>query len=394
MFKNHPVLRLSDLKARHAMLVLSELRRREPLSRVELSQLVGCDGTTITRAVKSLMSRGLVVGAGKAESANGRPRERLVLNPSGGVFIGVALSPSGITGALTDLKGRIIQREQALFPPRPTRALFLETLERVTRGLLDAAGAKFLGMGISTFGTSLDGGLRLQVTANFPELRQLDLQEFFRTRFGLAPEFADMMLCRMQYELNRDPALSRGCTMLVSAGRGIGMALALDGKVVLSRGRHGGELGHNICEPDGLPCQCGRRGCLETRCSTGVLLRQAREATGDDALSFDRFAADYRRKRAYARSIVAPALRHLSIALANQVNNLSPDQVVLDGELPLLGDAFCRDLEAAVRALLFQAADTSVAFHFRTRREDSDLLGAAFLAIDARFNDPDFFAEK
>ena len=53
------ILTLSDLKARHTLLVLDTLRRHDGLSRVELARVAGCDNTTVTRAIRDLMACGL-----------------------------------------------------------------------------------------------------------------------------------------------------------------------------------------------------------------------------------------------------------------------------------------------------------------------------------------------
>ena len=383
-----PVLRLSDLKTHHALLLLNTLRQHASLSRVELAKAMDCDNTTVTRTVRDLLRRGLLRPVGKTERAHGRPREQLSLNPAGGGVIGIALTPTHITGALMDLTGNIRLREQIYFPQERTRTLFLEALSQVAARLIAAVRDPLLGMGVSTFGTSLDGGMSLNVTANFPELQHLDLKAFFQEKFGRTPLFADMMVCLMQYELNRAPELSRGTTLLVSAGSGIGMAVALDGTPLSGARRHGGELGHNICEPDGLPCKCGRRGCLETRASTDVLLAQARRSLNAPALSWEGFAEACRQDRHGARDIVRAAIPFLAIALANQVNNLAPEHLVITGDLLQTGAWLAHELEAALRKLLFQFTADGLQVLFRTEHDDSGVLGAACLALDNLFATP------
>ena len=386
-----PVLRLSDLKTRHALLLVNTLRKHASLSRVELAKAMSCDNTTVTRTVRDLLSRGLLRPVGKTEREHGRPREQLSLNPSGGGVIGIALTPTHITGALMDLAGNIRLREQIYFPQERTRTLFLEALSQVTERLVAAGRDNLLGMGVSTFGTSLDGGMSLNVTANFPELQHLDLNAFFKEKFGLSPHFADMMVCLMQHELDRAPELSQGTTLLVSAGSGIGMAVAVDGKPLSGARHHGGELGHNILEPNGLQCKCGRRGCLETRASADILLAQARRRLKAPALSWEAFAEACRQDRPAARDTVRAAVPYLAIAVANLVNNLAPEHLVFTGELFQTGPWLCAELEAALRKLLFQFTADGLQLIFRTERDDSSVLGAAGLVLDRLFDTPELF---
>ena len=89
-----------------------------------------------------------------------------------------------------------------------------------------------------------------------------------------------------------------GDVALVTIGFGIGCAFAMGSQIY--RGAHGGagELGHTVVDPDGEPCVCGLRGCLETLISDNALTRRARatgilpEGAGKDALNTAAAAGD------------------------------------------------------------------------------------------------------
>lgn len=70
--------------------------------------------------------------------------------------------------------------------------------------------------------------------------------------------------------------------VLFTVGTGIGGGIVLHGDIV--RGAHGiaAELGHVVAVPDGLPCGCGRRGCLEQYASGHALVRLAQASAKDD----------------------------------------------------------------------------------------------------------------
>lgn len=61
---------------------------------------------------------------------------------------------------------------------------------------------------------------------------------------------------------------------LLAIGTGIAAGVVLDGR--LHRGSHGlaGEIGHVVVDPDGAPCACGNRGCLETVAAGPALVRR------------------------------------------------------------------------------------------------------------------------
>jgi glucokinase len=75
--------------------------------------------------------------------------------------------------------------------------------------------------------------------------------------------------------------------MVVSTG--VGGGLVLDGKPLGGRTGNAGHLGHVVVEPDGLPCTCGGRGCVETVASGPMMVRWARQLgwPGDDAIALE-----------------------------------------------------------------------------------------------------------
>jgi glucokinase len=79
--------------------------------------------------------------------------------------------------------------------------------------------------------------------------------------------------------------------VLVTLGTGIGGAIVIDGEPY--RGRHGiaGEFGHMQVVPDGLPCDCGNRGCWEQYASGRVLTRRGR-AVADEGTPLGRRLLD------------------------------------------------------------------------------------------------------
>jgi glucokinase len=71
--------------------------------------------------------------------------------------------------------------------------------------------------------------------------------------------------------------------LFLALGTGVGGMLCLDGVPRLGPHHRAAELGHVIVEPDGAPCGCGQRGCLETIASATGITRLYRDALGEPA---------------------------------------------------------------------------------------------------------------
>ena len=131
----------------------------------------------------------------------------------------------------------------------------------------------------------------------------------------------------------------------VFVGTGLGSGAVLDGKLWRGAGNAAGELGHTQVVPDGIPCPCGRRGCLERYVSGSGFQGRLRAA-----LAEGRPTALKARTRGDTTVLTATlveeaategdpvalemwddAVRYLTIALANYVTLVNPRVLVLGG---------------------------------------------------------------
>jgi predicted NBD/HSP70 family sugar kinase len=118
---------------------------------------------------------------------------------------------------------------------------------------------------------------------------------------------------------------------------GIGAGLILNGRLYRGAAGLAGELGHRIVDPDGPVCRCGNRGCLETVASAGALVARLRPVHGED-LTVDGMLALARAGDEPARGVIAEAGRAIGRAVADLLNVLNPELVVVGGELADAGE--------------------------------------------------------
>ncbi len=166
----------------------------------------------------------------------------------------------------------------------------------------------------------------------------------------------------------------------VIIGTGCGAGIVVDGRVVAGRNRIAGEWGHNPLPwvtPADLPlprCWCGRDGCLETLVAGPAL---AADANGPGARDASHLPA-----RAAAGDVVAAAAlaRHverLARGLAQVVNLLDPDVVVLGGGLSNMDHLYEALPRLMARHVFSDVSSTPVV---RNRHGDSSgVRGAAWL---------------
>jgi glucokinase len=137
----------------------------------------------------------------------------------------------------------------------------------------------------------------------------------------------------------------RGASSLVglTLGTGVGGVIAIDGRVHLGHDGTAGEVGHQTIDPDGPPCNCGNRGCLEAFARADRIA----EACGTDTAEAAVLAA--RAGDPTATEGLAEIGRYLGIGIANMVVVLSPDRVVIGGGIAAAADLLLGPIRAELR---------------------------------------------
>ena len=183
----------------------------------------------------------------------------------------------------------------------------------------------------------------------------------------------------------------------ITVSTGVGAGIIADGRVLDGFNRTAGEVGHMVIDPNGPPCNCGNRGCVEAFCSGTHIGERAREALARgessrmlelaggsiEAVTAKEVVAAARQGDAVAGRIFHDAADHLGLAVVNVIHLLSPEYVVIGGGVSQAGDL----LFGPVRDRVARTAMTLPAknVHVEPARlgVDSGLIGAVGMAIMA-----------
>jgi len=165
----------------------------------------------------------------------------------------------------------------------------------------------------------------------------------------------------------------------VIMGTGVGGGIAIDGAVHAGPQRIAGEWGHHSIDPSGASCYCGNRGCVETYLSGPALAARYASECGRtaDADAAEVFAAS-RAGDSTAERVVIEFLDHFGRALANVIDILDPDVVVLGGGLSNVAELYGRGRAAvAERVFTDELLTPIVPNHLG---DSAGVVGAALLA--------------
>lgn len=178
----------------------------------------------------------------------------------------------------------------------------------------------------------------------------------------------------------------------VWVGTGVGGGLILDGELHDGRGA-GGEIGHVVVQPDGLPCACGRRGCLEAYAGRVSMERRARQLVerghktslfrimkkrGRERLSSGVYAMALAKGDRMTKKLIDDAAWALGIGLASAQNLLDLEAIIVGGGLgDRLGQPFVDQVVEQMTPHLFVSDNPPAVL----RTELGDLSGAVGAAV-------------
>lgn len=154
---------------------------------------------------------------------------------------------------------------------------------------------------------------------------------------------------------------ARGASVVfgIILGSGVGGGIIVDGKVLHGRHGIGGEWGHNVVDPSGPPCYCGKSGCLEHYISGPALEAFYRERSGA-SLALSEISLRATQGDPHAEATIKRLITIFGDALSRVINILDPDVVVLGGGVSNI-PALYQDIHQEVSRHIFNdVVETSI----------------------------------
>jgi glucokinase len=184
----------------------------------------------------------------------------------------------------------------------------------------------------------------------------------------------------------------------VTLGTGIGGGFIEGGRLLRGASGSACEIGHTTIDMGGRRCGCGNDGCLEAYASGPNIAARAREGLEAGASSvltelvdgeLSRLTAQtvyeaITRGDAYARGVMNETAIFLGVGLANLVNTLNPEMIVIVGGVTRAGKHLFVPLRAEVRRRAFESAVDACTIVPGVLPETAGVTGAAGVFVMER----------
>ncbi|TVR69564.1 MAG: ROK family transcriptional regulator [Spirochaetaceae bacterium] len=324
--------RIKDREKSHLFHIVST---NPPVTRKSIVNQMAIRPSTVSSVVAELIRDGLVTeGAPVSAGRKGRPES--YLHPQFNRFSAVAVyAVSRRFHAVLVNLGQMVMAERSLeLPGTAGQERILQELTNLVGGLRNDRAwqeTEVLGIGLALPGNLIASQGRWLKSTRWEQVRDLDFREI-SPRTGLPVVSVKSLDAECEYVLRRYPDLSRGGTLVVHWGYGIGASYAERGKVLHPRAGTFGEVGHWCLDShERLPCVCGDSGCLETRAALWALLPGIRRRFPDAPELEDEFSEFLRDRDPLDIPGLEEAIDYMAVALRNLYQLFYPDHLVLYG---------------------------------------------------------------
>src|SRR5215207_1322644 len=376
--------RSSTIRDINRQFVLNYIRDREPISRAEIARSTELQRSTVSTIVEELKDEGLIEEIGAGASTGGRRPTLLRLRAAGATAIGVDITPSATTIAASDLVGRVIARERFENSPRPEE-LAAQVIER----LREIAGREhqgaFAGVGVSLPGL-VDTGSGRAIYIPFFRWRDWSIAEEIERATGLkafvdndanAAALAELWFGRPEVSGARD-------FILALVAEGIGTGIVFDGQIYRGERGAAGEFGHMIVG-QGAPvaCSCGNRDCWEAFASERAAVARYDINSGGPSVPFGEVVERALGGEQAAIAALTETAHYLGIGISNLIVGLSPETVVVGGQItrawPIIAPSLEETIQRSIRRGLPSARIVA------STLTEPTLLGSLSLVLASKF---------
>jgi N-acetylglucosamine repressor len=383
--KKASAARSNTIRDINRQIVLNYVRELGPISRAEIARETALQRSTISLIVDELRIDGLIEEV-SGESTGGRPPSLLSLRTADAVAIGVDLGTVKTVMASSDLAGRVLEQEE--FPTDNDVNKTLKNIVQCAQRLIGKNNGTIEGIGISLPGV-VDPETGNLYVPHF-SWRNEPIAETLTQATSLpvsidndanAAALAELWFGRPEIRKVRD-------FILVLVEEGVGTGIVFDGQVYSGEGGTAGEFGHmTIGTGAPVACAVGSTECWEAFASERAALARYQKlsrSNGNDDVNFTKLMDLALRGDRNARAALKETARYLGIGIANLIQGLAPEAVIVAGPIAHAWKVIVEDLKMSVDSSICRGFPSTPILD-STLGSQPTLMGALSLVLASKF---------
>lgn len=308
-------------------LVLRIIIQRDSISRADISKETLLNKATVSSIVADLLERKLLVELGEGQSNGGRKPILVRFNHEAAIALSADLRPDRIALMFAYLNGDILLQVVS-----PKMEMTLDTilptlLEMIAKNLPNLPKTHYGAVGLTL---SIHGIVNhdMMPFSPFYDFDTLDMKAKLEQALRLPVFLENEANLGALGEKNFSTPSSN--LIFINVKYGLGAGIILNNKLFTGANGFAGEVGHMIAVPDGIPCPCGNRGCLEQYASELKILNRYFPEDIPEKEKLLRLKADYAAGHSEAVSVIGEFADYLAIGLNNLMTAFNPSVIVIN----------------------------------------------------------------
>jgi predicted NBD/HSP70 family sugar kinase len=257
--------------------VLSAIQASDGTSRVEIAQQTGLTAQTVSVIVRRLIEQGIVEESGYRPSGTGKPRKALRINAAAAYAVGIHFDPHNVSIVVVDMNGQDLARSHQEIPPGVDPEALIAEAAGTALSLLGDLGIpreRVLGVGAACPGPIDQSQGQVTSPRRRDRWSEVPIKRLLERHVGLAVTIDNDANAAAIGERWSGHGRNVSDFAFLYMGTGIGAGLFLSNHIYRGVSLNAGEFGHTVVEPNGPPCYCGNRGCLEAMCSPAAIVKE------------------------------------------------------------------------------------------------------------------------
>jgi N-acetylglucosamine repressor len=379
--------------------IITYLYHRGDQTNAYLTQKLHISIPTVQTLLNELISEGLVTEKGLGDSSGGRRPSKYGLAAESFYTVGVDINRYATRVAIYNHQNENITGIQQLDVKLENReSLIDEIADFITKVIAESKlpEKKIIGVGIN-----MPGLIDSEKGINFTYLNfDTPLGKSFEDKLQMRVYLENDARARALAELRFGAAQGKQNVLVLHIDWGVGLGMILDGKLYRGTSGFAGEFSHTPIQDEGLPCHCGKRGCLETIASGMALSKRIQEGlnAGNQSILLNMPGIDSNQLKLetimeaikngdmLSISLISNMAHHLGKGIATLISILNPELVILGGRLSKAGEYLITPIKQSLYLHCIPKLREDVDITVSAFDKEAGVLGAIAVITENTFN--------
>jgi glucokinase len=292
------------------------------------------------------------------------------------MYIGIDIGGTNIKGVLFDGR-KAAKKVKIPTKSKTNQKIILSQIFKCIEKLIKK-NKDIKGIGIGVAGPIDIKKQKILNPPNVTGLKNLELGKIIEKEFKIKTVIDNDVHCLVLAEAILGAGKNKNLVVGLGLGTGVGGGIVMDKKIIYGKTGTAGELGHITIDKYGRKCGCGSKGCLETYINESGIRKTAFEIFGKriDTITLYDMAREGNSKAIEVWKITG---KYLGLGLANIIDTLNPDIIVIGGGIASAGELLLNSAKSEMRKNVLSSSAKKTPIILAKLGEWAGAIGAALL---------------